>query len=136
MKRYFYIVSFLILLFILSCKNSQRVVVSIPSNPEYEQFLADSILQYGLDHEALYTLLADIKPISSLVYFPIPSVSDATINKVMTQGVNPGQDKRLDKLYSVRQAINQLNIPDIKFVIIPSSGAYNDTRLYILMWSG
>ena len=40
-----------------------------------EQILADSILGYALDHEALYSLLADLKPMSSIGFalsYPLP----------------------------------------------------------------
>lgn len=66
MKKYLNLIAVILVLSVISCNSTKEITRQSDENIELndsEQSLVDSILQYGLDHEALYTLLSDIKPI-------------------------------------------------------------------------
>lgn len=130
MKKYIYIVSALLLLLVLSCRSNKAITETQTSLTEYEQHLIDSILQYGLDHEALYTLLGDIKPMSSLVSFWYPLANKDSLKKTSANVIDRStQGIYLDKLHSVQQAINKLNIPDLRFILIPYKNSQGNRRI-------
>ncbi|MGE4587621.1 MAG: hypothetical protein AB7D05_09800 [Mangrovibacterium sp.] len=92
--------------------------------------LIDSILQKGLDNEALYSLLGDIKPMSSLVTFGFPiantdstKASDANILNREIHG------QYLDRLETIQQAVNQIDLPGLKVIMIPYRSTYGKRRL-------
>lgn len=138
MKNYF--VTLLLIIALLPC-GIRKTVAQVADN--YSYFLIDSILQHGLDHEALFTLFGDVKPMSSLVTFTFPiinwdsiraagtvKISSATL--VSSSSSTPNQDslksarivmsrKDLDRMFTIQKAINCIDIPDIKVVIIPYS---------------
>lgn len=132
MKKSLFVISFVLLFIALSCKSRQPATsVSTPyATTGYEQHLLDSILQYGLDHEALYTLLTDIKPMSSLVTFYYPLANADSTKKTSWDVVDRNkQGAYLDKLYSVQQAVNKLNLPDLRFILVPYQSAQDSIRV-------
>ena len=131
MKPFHLILSFLLLVIALIC-GSIKTMSQVKNHPmdAYEQHLADSVLQYGLDHEAIYTLLGDIKPMSSLITFWYPIANTDTINKTEWKIVDrEKQGMYLDKLSAVQKAINKLDLPDLRFVLVPYQAAQGDTRI-------
>lgn len=130
MKKYLYIIPILSLLIVLSCKSNKPFTEVKPSYTEAEKILVDSILQYGLDHEALYTLLGDLKPMSSLISYRFPLANTDTLKKTNANVVDrKSQGKYLDRLYSIQQALNKMNFPDLRFVLIPYKASQGDKRL-------
>lgn len=130
MKKYLYTISILSLLILLSCKSNKSLTGVNPSYTEAEKLLVDSILQYGLDHEALYTLLDDLKPMSSLVSYRFPLANTDTLTKTNANIVDrETQGIYLDRLYSVQQALNKMNFTDLRFVLIPYKVSQGNKRL-------
>ncbi len=130
MKKYLYTISILSLLILLSCKSNKSLTGVNPSYTEAEKLLVDSILQYGLDHEALYTLLDDLKPMSSLVSYRFPLANTDTLTKTNANIVDrETQGIYLDRLYSVQQALNKMNFTDLRFVLIPYKASQGNKRL-------
>lgn len=77
----------------------------------YSYFLIDSILQHGLDREALYTLLGSVKPMSSLISFAFPiAITDNASN------TSDEHETVMDRIRTIQKAVSYIQIPDIKIV--------------------
>jgi hypothetical protein len=74
-----------------------------------EKQIADSLIAYALDHEAIYTLLDTLKPISSVKFYKLPLVSK--------------DSKQVDSaflvLHSIQYVVNKLSNDDILFLANP-----------------
>lgn len=119
---------FATLLFFFSCSGTKRQVgkMRYATISERNRSLVDSILQYGLDHEALYTLLADIKPMSSLTIHYLPLANADSARRTSADIVDrTTKGAYLDRLLRIQQAINEIHLPDMKFLFIPYSHAYD-----------
>jgi hypothetical protein len=110
-------------------ENNDRVEFKAAQDDDGTYKLIDSILQKGLDREALYTLLSDIKPISSLsMYtFPIANTDSAAYISGNAFDITSNQ-KYLNKIEKIQNAMNKLNIPDLHFFVIPYKGASKNER--------
>lgn len=96
----------------------------------YELHLVDSILQYGLENEALFTLLGRIKPMSSLVTFTFRVANTDSAKRITGDVLNRKDHGRaLDRMRTIQQAINKLDIPDLRFVVVPYLHAQGDRRI-------
>ncbi len=130
MKRIAIFLSILLIVVFVGC-SSQRVKPStnIIFN-SYEQYFIDSVLQVGLENEALFTLLGDLKPMSSLVTFNYPIANnDSTKNsssKILDRAIH---GKYLDRLQTVVNAINKSNIPDLQLILIPYQTPQKKSRI-------
>lgn len=97
--------------------------------PEQLHFI-DSILQKGLDNEALYTLLANLKPMSSLVSFSFPIANDdsakASQPDILDRAIH---GKYLDKLAFIQQTLNLVDIPGLEFILVPYRSAQKNHRI-------
>lgn len=92
--------------------------------------LRDSILQVGLDGEALYTILGNIKPMSSVVAFNFPiGNSDSTRRLEESILVHDNQLRYLDTISQLQQAINSIDIPGLRFIMVPYKTAYSAGRV-------
>lgn len=130
MKKYLYILSILSLLIVLSCKSNKPLAEVTLSYTEAEKLLVDSILQYGLDREAIYTLLGNLKPMSSLVSYRFPLANTDTLKKTKANIVDrESHGIYLDRLYSIQQALNKMNFPDLRFVLVPYKASQGNKRL-------
>ncbi|MDR1357710.1 MAG: hypothetical protein LBJ58_08590 [Tannerellaceae bacterium] len=95
-----------------------------------QQLLLDSILQYGLDREALFTILGDVKPMSSVVtlYYPVANTDSALrTSAVVVDSLRRG--RYLDELQSVQYLMNKLDFPDLRFIVVPYQEAEGDRRV-------
>lgn len=82
--------------------------------------LIDSILQKGLDREALYTLISDIKPISSLSMYTFPIANTDSLAYISGKAFDEVENQKyLDQIKNIQDGFNQLNIPDLKFFVLP-----------------
>jgi hypothetical protein len=82
-----------------------------------EKNLADSLLLYALDHEALYTLLDTIKPISSVKMLRYPIAPDSThIQGTVARIKNPLYLVTLDSYYLLNQKFTGSKVA---FILIP-----------------
>lgn len=82
-----------------------------------EKKMADSLILYGLDHEALYTLLDTLKPISSVKMVRYPIASDSTRKPGTVSNIK--NHLYLDSLDSYYHLSQQLTGPKVEFVMIP-----------------
>lgn len=137
MKKYNYTAFLLILLLALSCKSKQQTAAPVyqigigGSIIGYqEQPLIDSILQTALDYEALYTLLGDIKPMSSVKLYRFPLANPDSARQTNANIVDREKHGRhLDRLYAVQQAVNRIDFPDLKFVLVPYKSAQDSFQI-------
>ncbi len=126
-----YLIILIFLFTIGGCKTSKT---SIQSDPEVslatsQSHFLDSILQEGLDHEALFTLLGNLKPMSSLVSFSFPIANTDSTTKTSGNILNRREHGvYLDKLYQIQNAINKLNFSDLKFVMLAYQSPYHRMR--------
>ncbi len=121
-----------ILLLLQACKNKQNIFTSYNPQPISQRQLAliDSILQDGLDKEALYTLLSDIKPISSLTLHQVPLANSDSTKRICAKVVD-SEEKRIhiQRLTEIQTAINKINLPDLRIVMVPYLAAQDSVRL-------
>lgn len=101
-----------VLALIWACSTPQYSVSSKAQTTDFDP-LIDSILQEGLDGEALYTLLGTIKPMSSVVSFSF----------ALDQA-----DREWQQIQRIQQALNQITLPDLAFVLAPYKATYNGNR--------
>ena len=91
-----------------------------------EKALADTLLRQALDQEALYSLMADLKPISTIRHLHYPLVKDST----MHDG-EPNVTKNaaaLAELAKYQKVLNALSFGDLHFVMLPFKGVYDKER--------
>jgi hypothetical protein len=122
----------LLLLVLLAACSTPKYTTTVRDRaitPEQLHFI-DSILQKGLDNEALYTLLTDLKPMSSLVTFSFPIASDDSIKKSRADILDRAtHGKYLDRLASIQQAFNLIDIPGLQFILVPYRSADKNRRI-------
>ena len=117
-KSLFAPVLFIALLVLGSCATTNRNVTSIKTNG-FDTALADSILKIGLDNEALYTLVSDIKPMSSLIGFTLPFEIDST---ALIKGHAIDLEKKakyVEKIKRYTKVFEGLDSQDLDFVMVP-----------------
>ncbi len=123
---------FLVVFLLLGCRSSQhtlpRTVVK-QAAPDESALLIDSILQTGLDREAVYTLLGRIKPMSSLKLYKMPLANTDSAKRSSPEIVDRAKKGRyLDRLSHVQKAINAIRLPDLAFVFIPYRAHQDSNR--------
>lgn len=96
----------------------------------YELHLVDSILQYGLENEALFTLMGRVKPMSSLVLFSFPVANTDSAKRITGDVLNrKDHGKYLDRMRTIQQAMNKIDLPDLDFVVVPYLNAQGNRRI-------
>ncbi|TYR35702.1 hypothetical protein FXV77_11440 [Sphingobacterium phlebotomi] len=114
---------------LLSCKmqrpSSQKSSVQLAD--EYK--LADSILQVGLDNEALFTLLGDIKPMSSLVSFSFP-IANTDSTKLLEENIleTDSAQAYLAEIARIQRVVSSIDLDGLDVVFVPYAAAYGKTR--------
>lgn len=103
-----------ILLFI-SCSTSRSFKTPVYTDHDYA--LADSMLAYALDHEAIYTLLDTLKPISSVKFMRYTIAKDSTMTDGDKEIVK--QDSFLHKIEKYQKACRALSQGDWQFILAP-----------------
>jgi hypothetical protein len=97
-------------LWTFSCQAPHRALVkSYRQFSPAEKTLADSLLLSAMDHEALYTLLDTLKPMSSVKMFRLPIFSTQASQR----------DSALQVMQSLQKLVNALHLPDVEFVLNP-----------------
>lgn len=89
-----------------------------------EKQTADSLLAYGLDHEALYTLL-DTLPVSSIKLYRLPLLSSAGAQR----------DAVLNVFRNVQQVAAGLSRGDFEFLVTPFArpdSIHKNLELYVV----
>lgn len=114
----------LILLSLLACSSTY-----LPTEKQLRQLSpaersqADSLLRNALDHEALYTLLSDLKPISSIgqtITYPI--AKDSSNWDGQAEVTHLSQDsirKMLSKISMLYKITRSLSSPALQFFLLP-----------------
>lgn len=88
-----------------------------------EKTLADTLLAYGLDHEALYTLMDTLKPVSSLKMYRFPLLSASVSQK----------DSSLITLQQLQKIARNMSNREVEFVVNPYErvdSIYKNIQLY------
>lgn len=126
MKKYISLLMLILVVSVISCNSTRNTVVKFEDSvalSSLEQRQIDSLLQWGLEHEALYTLWANIKSISSLSSYTLLNLD--SIKKPGTTfriaGSKSGGVDGLCDFQKIVNRLNQLNIPDLTFVFVPNS---------------
>lgn len=123
---------FLVLLLLLGCRSSRHTLPRTATEqaaPDESALLIDSILQTGLDREAVYTLLGRIKPMSSLKLYRMPLANTDSAKRSSPEIVDRAKKGRyLDRLSHVQKAINAIRLPDLAFVFIPYRAHQDSNR--------
>ncbi len=89
----------------------------------------DSLLQYGLDNEALYTLMGDIKPISSLKTYTFPVANTDSSKRMEGHTLTRAEHgKHLDRMAYIVRTMNMLRLPGLRFVMVPYRAPYKEMR--------
>jgi hypothetical protein len=89
-----------------------------------EKVIADSLLLTALDHEAIYTLIDTLKPMSSVQFYRLPLLSNNNLQK----------DSAYQVLATLQNIANKLSVADLQFVLQPferSDSIYKNIELYI-----
>ncbi len=113
------------MLFIVSCKTSapQNETSGLASDQVADQKLVDSILQFGLDREALYTILGDLKPISTLNSFSFPLANADSTKTADANIVDIAKNRAsLQRIERIEKVLKTIKIPDLRFVLLPYKG--------------
>jgi len=118
----------LLLTFVVSlftaCSSSRNV--HHRSVSDYDKALADSILAYALDHEALFTLADTLKPISSVKFLRFTVAKDSTMSDgdaAVTKG-----DSLLQKIERYQKVCAALSTGDWQFVLMPFNRTEKNVR--------
>ncbi|NGM64397.1 hypothetical protein [Sphingobacterium sp. SGR-19] len=119
----------LTLILLLSCKTQYQGSPQTGVEISDHYRLADSILQVGLDNEALFTLLADIKPMSSLVSFSFPIANTDSTKLLEGNILEPDSaGAYLAEIACIQRAVNSINLDGLDVVFVPYAAAYGKNR--------
>ena len=137
------ILVFLIFLFLTACKTTSSLTEQTTANrslpfPGYknlsdqEKAMADSLIAYALDHEALYSLMGDLKPMSNLgVPLSFPLGKDSTQIDGQHQIVDLQHNsvkQALTELQTWNRVLSALSFGDYQFLLIPFRNIYDGER--------
>jgi hypothetical protein len=142
MRKIFLVTNFCTAIKLLLCHSLHRLVILLGilltacnspkqligkayrSMTHTEKTFADSLLLTALDHEAIYTLLDTIKPMSSVQYYKLPLYSRNANQK----------DSAIAALKNIQNVVNKLSIADWQFVLNPfakTDSIYRATEIYV-----
>lgn len=129
---------FLLILWLFSCASSQAPRQENPPFPQTDRLsseelsMANELLTFGLEHEAVYTLLGDLKPMSSLGYslsYPIAKkASMADGDKHVVQVAVDSISQALNELSQWHNIVNKLSNDQLEFVLIPYKHTWKEKR--------
>jgi len=110
--------SLTLLTFVLlaSCSTQKALQKSIGKD-DYDRALADTVLAYALDHEALYSLADTLKPISSVKFLRYAIAKDSTMKD--GDAIITTKDSLLQKIEAYQKACKALSKGDFEFVLLP-----------------
>ncbi|WP_295119707.1 hypothetical protein [uncultured Chitinophaga sp.] len=115
----------LISLTMAACATTRQL--SNTSLNKEETALADSMLTWALDHEAIYTLLDTLKPISSVKYLQYPVAKSATAKDGDPVVTHPDSLPALAAKYA--RICEKLSKGDHRFIMVPFAQAYGHKRM-------
>lgn len=97
-----------------------------------EQQMANELLSYGLEHEALFTLMDDLKPISSLgrpITYPIAKTKETPDGTKMV--IDPKADSidtALEHLAKWHKILGALSTDKVEFMLVPFRQSWDGKR--------
>ncbi|MDR0431679.1 MAG: hypothetical protein LBH58_14570 [Tannerellaceae bacterium] len=129
MKHFFLCLAALSLLATCHMRKENPTQHPLNITDTHRHFL-DSILQYGLDREALFTILGNLKPMSSVITFQYPIAnadsSRQTSHDILTRAEH---GHYLDEIQRINELINRLDFPDLRFIVVPYQDAHKNERI-------
>jgi hypothetical protein len=122
--------NFLFSLFVLgtlACSTS-KPLKQRNQNADFDRKLADSLLTLGFDQEALYTLLSDMKPMSSIcnLSLPLARKDSSGVDEAIVISKNISYLQQLERYQKVLDA---LETTDVGFIISPFKQDYDGKRI-------
>lgn len=123
MKKYLFLIC--LSFSFVTCKTSKQSfnynAVKVQNNP-----LADSVLAYALDHEALYTLTDTLKPISSVKFLRFAVAKDSSQNdgdySISTN------DSLFQLIENYQKVCKELSHGDWEFIMMPFARTEKNIR--------
>lgn len=116
----------LLISLLFACRSPKNMVsTAYKKMSAVEKQTADSLLAYGLDHEALYTLLDTLKPVSSIKLYRLPLLSSLPHQR----------DSALSVLQNVQKVAIGLSRGDFEFLVTPferRDSVYKNIELYVV----
>jgi hypothetical protein len=120
-----YLCTGIIAIGLLSCGLNKSLTKQLANEP-FQQALADTLLAYALDHEALYTLADTLKPVSSVKFLRYSIAKDSTQHDgditIATR------DSLLKKIRDYQQVCHMLSEGDWQFVLTPFNRTEKNIR--------
>jgi hypothetical protein len=128
-------------MFFSSCSTTKLVEKTSTETPqvfsEYEKNWIDSVLTVGLNTEALYTLISNVKPVSSIGFSKSYPIAKDSLSKDGDKWVTPISSdsivKSLQELDFIHQVCHKLSNDSVTFVFIPFKKPYKGKRNYQLL---
>lgn len=115
--------------FVFGC-TATRPTARVQSSTDFDHQLADSLLTLGFENEALYTLMADLKPISTLCDVSLPLARAKSDSAGIHEAIRPEQKAaELAKLTRFQRVLDALETPDVGFIINPFKQDYDGKRI-------
>jgi hypothetical protein len=98
-----------------------------------ERALADTLLRLALDQEGLYSLMADLKPISTIRHLSYPLAKDSTARDGERSVAH--DTAALAELARYQKVLSALSFGDLQFVMVPFRAVYKpkERNLQILV---
>ena len=106
---------------------------SLPRRPDLsaaDARLADSLVTVALDNEALFTLLADLKPLSSVATLYLPLARPDSVPAGAAQVVDSVRQRAaLARLRRYQRVVNSLDFGDVVFSLAPFRASEGGRRV-------
>jgi len=103
--------------FVLASCGTQLSFKKAIQNKNFDHALTDSMLSYALDHEALYSLIDTLKPISSVKLLRYAIAKDSTMKDGDELVVS--QDSLLNKIEAYQKICAAISNGDWQFIVVP-----------------
>jgi hypothetical protein len=123
----------LLFVLILTACTTQKLGSKAEIATEYESSLADSILSYALDHEALFTLVDTLKPMSSVKFLQFPIAKDSSNQDGDIHVAK--KDSIIYKIESYQKVCNALSQKDWLFAMVPfqrTEKNFRNIEIYVI----
>jgi len=115
----------ILLILLVSCSTQKSLQKSI-GKEDFDTALADTVLAYALDHEALYSLADTLKPISSVQFLRYAVAKDSTMKD--GDAMITTKDSLLQKIEAYHKVCKALSKGDFEFVLMPFQRTDKGTR--------
>lgn len=117
----------------LCCMSCATTRMYDSAKVNYDEALADSVLAYALDHEALYTLADTLKPMSSVMFLRFAVAKDSTMKDGDVAVAT--SDSLLQTIERYQKVCAALSGGDWQFVLMPfnrTDKAVRNMEIYVV----